>query len=186
MGNSRFEFLLITERYFNEVSVVLLHWHTFFCVHVLSSSGKIDPVYESPHIQCIEETDPWWGRSIKGEHPRYTKLLKEYYLDLNSKGWKPIDQKPFSPRLYRESSDPHGKSLEELMDILNQILLFSDNARFLDENTKRLLIKLGRPLAYKKGDALEALEKGMAVVKEFYEMISELKKIENPYSSREK
>jgi len=174
--NAKFDFLFINEWRRRELSGLLMSWHSFFSVYTLSSSGTISYAYESPHFQCKEIWTSYSTRPV--ESTSYTQFLKQYYLSLEKDGWKTISGKPFTPNLYKVSSNPHGKSLMELEDILRQMLMLAENARFLDERDKKFFISLA---TFKQGwsdmtdTSEELLNDGIAVVKEFLNMVVKFK-----------
>ncbi|WP_044276430.1 hypothetical protein [Caldilinea aerophila] len=189
MNSKNFELLCIKERRRREKAVFLMTIYDFFCVYTLSSAKggllqkyagqwtSIDLVYESPHFKSRVK-NAWTAFEEYERSDAYNDFLKKYYLELLAKGWKPVDNKPFTFKLYRESSK--GKSLDEMENMLRQMLALRNNTRFLDQSEKSFLIALTTP---KQGwtdepwSENEHLDKGLDIVQTFYEMVVSLRNV---------
>jgi hypothetical protein len=166
MVSKRYELLRISGRRVRAITF-LENFDDFFCVIILTSSGKFQIVYVSQRFRARRTGDLFWTYV---ESEVYKEAEKKKYFELVSQGWKPISgahELKFTRELYRESSDPQGKSLDELETILRRMLLLKD------QDAQRVFIELGPPRYFNKKDALEI---GEETVERFVEMIVSLKK----------
>jgi hypothetical protein len=164
MVSKRYELLRISRR--------TVRANEFFCIIILTSSGKFQIVYESQQFRAFRVDVPYenYYKAYYAESEAYKEAARKKYFELVSQGWKPISgahELEFTQELYRESSDPQGKSLDELETILRRMLLLKD------QDAQRVFIELGLPRYFNKKDALEI---GEEVVERFVEMIVRLKK----------
>jgi hypothetical protein len=171
MVSKRYELLRISGRRVR-ANTFLENFDDFFCVIILTSSGKFQIVYESQRFRARGIPPSVTGSRFWNyvESEVYEEAEKKKYFELVSQGWKPISgahELEFTQELYRESSDPQGKSLDELETILRRMLLLKD------QDAQRVFIELGPPRYFNKKDALEI---GEEMVERFVGMIVRLKK----------
>jgi len=149
MVSKKYDLLLISGRR-ARANTFLENFDDFFCVIVLTSSGKFQIVYESQRFRARGISPTTTGIYVNSE--AYEEAEKKKFFELVSQGWRPISgahELEFTQRLYRESSDPQGKSLDELETMLRRMLLLKD------QGAQRLFIELGSPQHFKKKRCVE-------------------------------
>ena len=107
-------------------------------IFILTSSGQFQTVSDGKRFRskCISYAGtPSWFDSEE-----YKDFEKKKYFELVSQGWRPISgahELEFTRQLYRESSDPQDKSLDELETMLRRMLLLKD------QDAQKVFIQLG-------------------------------------------
>lgn len=163
-NTKKYDFLLVAEGLYDPwYSSTSTPAKLYFTIFVLYSTGRFERIYKSPHFSAKGEIPPWHRNIVWHETEEYKSFKGKKYLELVSQGWKPLGkghELEFTPELYRLSSEPQGKGLDELETMLRKMILLRE------KNTLALLTQLGEG----------KIELGERLFKKFISMINTARK----------
>jgi hypothetical protein len=159
MVNKRYDLLRI-QRFRVRAETFLVNYDDILWIFILTSSGQFQAVSDGKRFRC--KSTSFGGILDYHVSEEYKDFEKKKYFELVSQGWRPISgahELEFTENLYRESSDPRGKSLDELETMLRRMLLLKDR------DAQKVFTQLGG-----------SLKDGEEIVEKFVWMIVQLRK----------